>query len=137
MHQGQGRGDVDFTQVRVEGCELVRGQHALVDHGARRQRREVDAQLVLYPLAQRVHAPVEVESRGGIAGIHGEDLPEIRHALSSRHSDKGWICRHMPPTEDLDLFVAGDLVDLRHQQVARRTVRGKESDTRGVGAGLG
>ena len=137
MNEGQGRCDVDFAQVRVERCELVRGQHALVDHGARRQRREVDAQLVLHPLAQRVHAPVEVESKGGIAGIHGEDLPEVRHALSSRHADQGWIGRHMPPTEDVDLFVAGDLVDLRHQHVARGTVRRKKSDTRGVSAGLG
>ena len=137
MNEGQGRCDVDFAQVRVERCELIRSQHALVDHGARRQRREVDAQLVLHPLAQRVHAPVEVESEGGISGIYGEDLPEVRHALSSRHADQGWICRHTAPSENRDFFVAGDLVDLRHQRVARRTTRGEESDTRGVSAGLG
>ena len=59
VHDGERGGDPLVDQVGEELVELVGGEHALVDEGARRQRREVDVGLVLGALAQAERQPLQ------------------------------------------------------------------------------
>ena len=62
VHQRERAGEARVGQVGEERRELTGGEHALVDDGARRQAREVDAGLALAALAQRERQPVELDA---------------------------------------------------------------------------
>ena len=76
----------------VEPGQLRGGEHAFVDDGACRQRREVDSiftvfstQLALTPLADEKHVPVQRDSFEQLAVALGgdENLLKVRHGLIS------------------------------------------------------
>ena len=70
-------------------------EHALVDQGAGRQRREVDAGLVLGALAQAEGEAVEVDAAARLAGGGDEDQLEGRHR-AARHASRGSRGRPAP-----------------------------------------
>ncbi len=70
MDQGQGAVEALVRQVGVKDLDLRGREHAFVDHGARREGGEVDArQLVLNPLAQDEHPPLQLRPAGAPAGL--------------------------------------------------------------------
>ena len=87
-------------QVGEERLELPGGEHALVDEGATRQRREVDLGLALGPLAQAEGQPVQAEPDHPADGRGHEQLAEERHAVAGGLADELGGDRHVAPAED-------------------------------------
>ncbi len=137
MDQGKRRLDPLVAEIRVELLQLRRGQHALVDDGAARQRREVDAlNLVLDPLAKDVDEPFERQpGQAGVAiGAGDEHLAEGRlHGQSpgSEHRVVGW---HVAPSDDGEALGVADLGDERRRRAGLGRLRGEEGDARRVAA---
>ena len=105
VHQRQRGLDPLVGEVGEELGELGRGEHALVDEGAARQRREVDhlvagartvelRELVLAALAHHEEQAVELDA-GGAAGVGDEELAEAR-APRSAPSGRSSTCRPAP-----------------------------------------
>ena len=76
VDQGQRRDVPRVGQVRVERCQLHRGQHSLVPDGPRGQRDDVAVGLVFHPLAQAVRATVQRDTAFTIR--RNENLPQRR-----------------------------------------------------------
>ena len=99
VHQRERRLDPLVGEVGEELGELRRGEHALVDERAARQRREVDRRrrravdagdLVLAALAHHEQLAVELDA-GGAGRVVDEQLAEARHharARSARSSSR-------------------------------------------------
>ena len=128
VHEGQRRGQPVVGQLGIEGLELAGREHALVHDGARRQRREVDPELVLDALAQGVDAAIQLEAGGLGLGRGHEQLPERRHDAARRGAHEARIGRHLAPAEDLDTLLIGDLGDAAADQVGRGRVRRQEAE---------
>jgi hypothetical protein len=137
VHEGDGRLQPLVAQVGEELLDLARDEHALVDEGAGRQRREVHAvvahrHLVFDPLAGHEAQPVEVDAR--LAPRPGkEQHPEDGHAVAGLAADHGVVVGDVAPAQRQQALLAGDLLD-----VARRPVgvgRRQEGDATGVGPG--
>ena len=110
VHQRQLGGEPLVGQVGEERLELAGREHALVDHGAGRQRREVDLGLVLGTLAQAEGDPVELEA--GQAALGGdEQLAEVGHALAGGPSDEVGGDGHVAPRDDPQALAGGDVLD--------------------------
>jgi len=80
VHQRKSRFDALVGQVGKARSELGRGEHALVDERARRQRREVRAlfgrEFVLDALAGDEQLAVEVDSGSGTRRVGDEQMSE-------------------------------------------------------------
>ena len=108
VHQCQRTGEFRIVQVGIIGAELVGEEHALVDHGAARNRNRVIAGGA--PLAHRVDA-----SRNGLAqevepalelvlgicatALADEDLLMHRLGRFHRLPERRIVGRHVAPAE--------------------------------------
>ena len=84
VDDGHRRGHPLIDQVGEEIVELIGREHALVTERARRQRREVQAQLMLGALAQTEGQPVQGDAHDTATGSLDKCLAECRHAATSR-----------------------------------------------------
>ena len=101
-------------QVGIERGEFGRGEHALVDERAARQRRKVGdllgGQFVFDALAGHEQLAIEVESRG-IAPVSDEQLPERGHHRAGGGPQAVGLDRHVAPRDRLEAFFAQDAFD--------------------------
>ena len=99
---GQRGGEPLVGQVGEERLELAGGEHALVDEGARGQRREVDVGLVLGALAQAERQPVERHARRrGRPAAATNSWRKTRHAPRAPCADAAsGVDRDVAPAED-------------------------------------
>ena len=106
-------------QVGVEIAQLVAGEHALVDEGAGRQRREVDAvHLVLDALAQAEGEPVDAEGVDRPVGRGGAGRRSARRPATAPAWPAG-RCRPGPSgstgtsrqADDGQALLVGQLLD--------------------------
>ncbi len=88
VHDGQRRGDPLVGQVGEEPVELVGGEHALVEQGARAQRAEVDLGLALGPLAQAEGAALQRHAGQAGTGSGEEQLAEQRHHAAGGRAEQ-------------------------------------------------
>ncbi len=100
MHEGELAGEAGVGQVREERLELAGRQHALVDDGARAERGEVDAHLVLGTLAQAEREPVEPQGHLPTDRAADEQLLEERHARAGHVADEVALDGNLTPAED-------------------------------------
>ena len=112
VHQRQLGGEPLVGQVGEERLELPGGEHALVDEGARRQRREVDLGLALGALAQAEGEPVELDAADGRA-VGARRRAGGRAACTSRAAAADQVGRdgHVAPGEDPQALLGGDVLD--------------------------
>ena len=138
MHQRQARFEGGVAQIREELAQLLGGEHALVDDGARRQRREVDAvDGVLHPLAQHEGAPLERHGVDVGAGRRNEQLLNERHGALGDQAQVAGVGRDGAPTQHRQPLLGGRV---RHDGTGFRRVvgvGGQEDDADGVTAGVG
>ncbi len=137
VHQGQRRGEPLVRQVGVELLELRGGEHALVDEGARGQRRQVDVRLVLGALAQAERQPVELEALSATGDVGDEQLGEVGHAVAGDLADAAGLDRHLAPAEDLEVLLRGDVLDRADGLGPLGLVLGQEGRAHGIRAGGG
>ena len=147
MHHGEVRLVVRIFEIGVEGEELVRRQHALVDDHLRGQADE-EQQLVLGELgvvAQPVRRGLADQVETALKGIAldaaraDEQLLHGGHGCSRRVADVRLVrpMGHGPPTEQI-LAGGGDLL-CDHGFAVRPLgrVTGQEDDARAVSPGSG
>ena len=111
VHDAQGRLHTLVTEVGIERVELLGREHPLVDQRAGRQRREVDAGLVLGALAQAEGEPVEVDAAAWLAGRRREHELEGRHGAARHGAEDLRVDRNISPSEDLEALLARDRLD--------------------------
>ena len=104
VHERELRREPLVGEVRVERLQLQRRDHALVDEGAGRQRREVDAELVLGALAQPEGLAVELDAGERLPVVTGarrthEELLEGGHRLAGEGAELRRVDRHLAPAE--------------------------------------
>ena len=139
MHQRERRLDPLVGEVGEELGQLGRGEHALVDERAARQRREVDVlsvdtrELVLTALADDEQLAVELDA-GGAVRVVDEEVPEARHHAQGGGTDHRRVDRDLAPAEDAEALVLDDGVDPRHRLLGRFGVEGQEREADAVGA---
>ena len=111
MDERQLGGEARVGQVGEERLELARGEHALVDDGRGRERREVDVGLVLGALAQAEGEAVQLDARPGARS------PRLTKSCSKcgmqarGGTDEVGVDGHLAPAEDLEVLLGGDLLD--------------------------
>ena len=133
VHDGQRGRDALVDQVGEEVVELVGGEHALVGHGPRGQRREVDVGLALGALAQAEGHPLQLHAGHALRGAGDEELAEGRHdAERGRAEDRG-VGGDVAPPEDREALLGGDLLDAGHLRGDLLLVPGQERGADGVG----
>ena len=148
MHDRDGAHAALVAQVRKVLGQLHRGEHALVGHGAAGQRREVDAGARRFDFrcerlgafAQRVDAPVKVETARPAAVVLGrsdEQLRHVGHATQGRRTDFGAVGVNgdLAPAEHGQAFVGRDGFDALAGAGAGNRILWQEADTRGKGVG--
>ena len=111
VHQGQLAGEAPVREVGEEGLELAGGEHALVDHGARGQRREVDLGLPLGALAQAEREAVEADAHHPAGRRRHEELAEARHTVLGHLTHDLGFDRDLAPAEDPQPLLRGDGLD--------------------------
>ncbi len=137
-------------QVREERGQLVGREHALVDHGAGGQAREVGryAPLGRLPLGLLAHAerdPVEVEAADRGAGravgpvvqaVRGEEhLADPRPDQLGGRAEAVRLDRHVAPAEHLGALDDRVLLDHRDRLGGLGVLGGQEDEAGGVEAG--
>ncbi len=132
VHEGELAGEARVGQVREERLELAGRQHALVDDGARAERGEVDADLVLGALAQAEREPVEPQGHLPADRAADEQLLEERHALAGDGADEVALDGHLTPAEDLEVLGDRELLDAGLGRGPLDGVRRQEGDARGI-----
>ncbi|OUD83131.1 hypothetical protein CMMCAS02_09425 [Clavibacter michiganensis subsp. michiganensis] len=130
VHDGELGCEALVGEVGVERLQLERGDHALVDEGARGQRDEVGAELPLRALAQAEGEAVEGEPRRSVLrprGVGGqEQVAERGHGLARQVAEVRRVDRDLAPAEDAQSLVAGDALDAGLQLLALGVVGGQE-----------
>jgi hypothetical protein len=122
VHQGQlGLEGARRDRSGKNGSNWTGRQHALVDQGPRRQRREVDLDLTLGALAQAEGEPLQLHPGLPTVGGH-EELGEVRHTGARALPDDLGADRHVAPTDDGHALLSGDGLDPRNR--ARRAGNG-------------
>ena len=129
--------EAGVRQIREERLELPGGQHSLVDHGACGERGEVDLHLALGALAQPEGETVEPECHLTSHGGADEELLEVRHARAGRLADEISVDGHLPPAEDLEVLLDGELLDPRLGRRPSGGVGGQEGEPSGIRPGVG
>ena len=124
-------------EVGIEGVELGRGQHALVEQRPSAERGEVDVGLVLGALAQAEHHPLQRMPGDARALGLDEDLAEVRHHATGGDAHAGGVDRYVAPAEHRETLLVGELLDPRPRlrDVVRVAVEERRTD--GVGAERG
>ena len=139
VHQRERGLDALVGEVGEELGQLGRGEHALVDEGAARQRREVhlfavDArELVLAALAHHEQLAVELDA-GRAGGVVDEELPEARHHAQRGGADHRGVDRGLAPADHAEALVLHDGVDAGHRLLGRFGVERQEREADAVGA---
>src|SRR5581483_2314241 len=124
--------------VREDLAELLGGQHALVDEGPRRQRREVRVGLPLGALAQHEREALQRQAGEGLPSGRGdEDLAEGRHRGERGGAERLGLDRDLAPAEDGQALVDGDLLDDLDRARDLCGVAGQEGGADGVRPGGG
>ena len=126
VHQHERADEPRVGQVGEERLELPGREHPLVDEGARRQRREVGAGLVLRPLARDVGATLQrVRRERDVAG-NQDELVERRHDRACGGAEPGPYRVHgqLAPRQRPQPLLLGDRVDARHDVGPLRRVVG-------------
>ena len=118
MDQGDSAFHVRVGQVRVEGFELLRGEHTLIDQGLIRQAGNIEILAAGDPaVANGVrHAPadyIQLALKGEIIrqplrAATNENLPNARFTRLGRFSQVGVIGRDIPPAQDRLAFFPDD-----------------------------
>jgi hypothetical protein len=143
VHQRDGAGEPLVVQVGVEGRQLRRGQHSLVDQGPPGQRREVElvagfGDPALGDLAQAEGHPLQLQAARKLAGgaLRGADehLLEGRHHLQRAGPDALGVDRHRPPTEYPQSLGGSGLGHHRLHPVTGGLAGRQERDAGGVAA---
>ena len=141
MHDGELRLEAFVLQIRVEGLELQRRDHALVAEGAGAERDEVGVVLASRALTQAVHTAVELDAREGRrvadGGTGDEQLLEGGARRVRELSQVLLDRRHLTPAEHGETLGGGDLLDARLHGGAGVVVARQERHARGVLAGRG
>ena len=147
VHQGQTAVEGRVREVGEELAELRAGEHPLVDEGARRQRRHVDAgHLVLDPLAQAERQPVEHERvrRRGWRRARRPDPAGTTTiwamwgmARRRRGPQAVGLDRDVAPPQDGQALLGGELGDVSLRLGAVVGVGGQEHEPHRVPPGLG
>ena len=125
------------AEVGVEGSQLRRGQHALVDERAGRQRREVRAAavmragLVLDALAQEVDASIEVDAARACRIAH-EELAEHGHDLAGGRPQHVRLDGDVAPAQRGEAFLGHERLDGGHGLLPLDVVLGQEAGADGV-----
>ncbi len=137
MHQREAGGEALVAEVGVERLELERRDHALVDQGAGRERREVRADLALGALAQPEGLAVELDPAERDALVVGvrrlqEQLLEGRCRVPCQRAQVRGVGRDIPPTENGEALLRGDPGDPGLQLGALGLVEGQERHADGV-----
>jgi len=132
VDQGDLAREPGVREVREERFELGRGEHALVDDRARRERREVHAQAPLRPLAQPERAPVEVQPGQRALPVRHEHLPEDRHARGRGGTHEGGRDGDVAPRQDVEPLLRREALDGPRGVVGSAGLGGEESEARGV-----
>ena len=133
VHDRQRRDDPLVEQVGEEPVELVGGEHALVDHGPRGQRREVGVGLALGALAQAEGQSFQRHAGDPRAAARDEQLRERRLHAERHAAEFGVVGRHLAPAEDGEVLLGGDLLDPGPGLGDVLRVTGEERRTHGVG----
>ena len=146
MHHGKVRFVVLVLEVRVEGEQLVRRQHALVDDDLGGQADEEQQQALGQALvaAQAVGRGLADEVELAFQGIPfevaaDEQLFDRRHRRPGRIADIRLVRsrRHMPPTQQALPGVGDLLLDHRFATRPFARIAGQEDDTGPVVARCG
>ncbi len=132
VHQAERGGVEPVRQVGEEGLQLAGGQHALVDDGARGQRREVDPGLALGALADHEGDPVELDAGPVRAGQ--EELAEPGHDAAGGRAQQVRGDRDVAPAEDGQVLLGRDGLDPRDGGGVLVVGVGQEGDADRVGA---
>ena len=111
MHQRELGLEPPVGQVGEERLQLAGREHALVDEGATRERREVDLGLALGALAQAEGEAVEAEPDHPADGGRHEQLAEERHAVAGRLAHELGGHGHVAPPEDGEPLLGGQRLD--------------------------
>jgi hypothetical protein len=111
VHDRHRGGQPLVGQVGEERVELLGREHALVDDRARRQRREVDVGLPLGALAQAERHPLQGHADQPTGRTGDEELAEARHRAARGVTQQVGVDRQVPPADDPQLLLGGDLLD--------------------------
>src|ERR1051325_5974494 len=112
------RGDHTLVaEVWIEGRQLARGQHSLVDDRSGREARDVEHAALVYPalgsLADALAYHVELALKGQLVrGCHSapdENLPDERLGGFRRWANHRVLRRHSAPSEHALTFFTNDL----------------------------
>ena len=136
VHQRQRGGQPLVVQFGEDLLQLVGGQHALVDQGARGERGEVDPDLVFAAAAQGVRQPVQFDALLAVGAGHHE-LGEVRHHRDRDRAQGAVLGRDVAPAQHLEALGGGDLLDLGDRGGALVRLLGQEGRADGVRPGLG
>ncbi len=143
VDQGERRGEAAVGEVREEGLQLAGGQHALVDDGAGGERREVHAGLALGALAQHERLAVQLDAGASSPRLRPGGAPGDEQLAEGGHGGAGAVAeqvggdRDLAPSEDREVLLCGDGLDLLRGGGLCGAVGGEEGDADGVRAGLG
>ena len=119
MEHAQARPDALVAEVGVEGAQLGRGEHPLVDEGPARQRGHVHlvAQVARCRTARLEHPSHDVEPplevRTGEAHRGEEELSDPRHPRPREGSELAHLEGDVAPSEEPEALVVAHLVDER------------------------
>ena len=137
VHERELRGEALVGEVGVERLELQRRDHALVDHRAARQRREVELEFALGALAQAEGQAVEGDAldegtgRGGRRRLH-EQLLHHGHRSAGEGAELVGAHRHLAPAEHLETLCGGEVREAALDRAARGGVDREECVADGV-----
>ncbi len=112
MHKRDSRPVPGVGEIGKEGLELQRGEHALVDDRRAGQAGQVQAGLVLSPLAQAVRLPVQLLPRFSGQPRH-DQLDKLGQHLGGPVPAIIGVVRHVAPAEYGQPFVGREPLDGR------------------------
>ena len=138
VDERQRRLDALVDEVGEELGELGRGEHALVDERAARQRREVDAAVLGDRRRARARSACARCRPGGRASRRARPSPARNSMRNDGLDGPGRVADHrvvdgdVAPAEDPQALAGGDLLDALGDLVGPLGVAGQEGDARGV-----
>ncbi len=140
VHQGELGREPLVGEVGVERLQLEGRHHALVDHRAARQRREVQVELTLRPLAEEEREAVEGDPAHRLSALvstraRHEELLDDRHRGARQVAELLRPDRDRAPAQDGQVVLGRDLCDGGLDPLTVVGVRRQERDADGVPAG--
>ena len=144
VHHGESGHEGVFAQVGIEGAELLRVQHPLVDDGAAGKAGEVEVppawkdrtgNLLLSQATDHIELPLEAIPGWGLGPAPNEDLTDDGLAGPGGDAQVGIVRGDIPPAEDPLALAFGDLLEDLLAGVAVAIIRGQEEHPDAVLAG--